>query len=564
MSLQTSKNDHLSLINGQTGSLIRQDQIEGITSISSPSIDKSGKNIVFSGVGKEGFSDIFIYNLSTRDLIRITDDLYNDLTPRFLDNNTVLFTSDRCKGGKNGSSGIFKIDIKKKSLEILDLPIAEHQHVTISKDTKSILFSSDMGENGIRNIWHYDLETQNLRRVTNILTSVSEPDFLSDDSLVATVFTDASYQIGVFRMDTTYGDTLSAGFMPFERSPWSTGQPEVGGYDAKKQDYGSKLSFEIAQGAVSTTNSMESSGGLEGLFSDMLGNRKLYFFVYNPGEISEDFFRNFNIFAYYFDQGKRPGWGAGIYHYYYDAYNRFDGYYKDERAGVVGTTSYPFSRFTRIEASLYSYYYKRTFNLGTNGKEGSAISANLSLIRDNAFWAMTGPLEGMRTNMTTGITIDPEDGSNLSHLLSIDIRQYLRIGRRLSLAVRGIGRTSDGSFPDRFYMGGTWTMRGYPFYWFYGRNQALFNAELRFPLIDVIAIRTPLFGFNLGGIYGATFFDAGQCWEDSFERLDGSFGFSIKFSLGGYTALRFDISRTTDFTEIYDDWKLDFFFGWDY
>ncbi len=171
----------------------------------------------------------------------------------------------------------------------------------------------------------------------------------------------------------------------------------------------------------------------------------------------------------------------------------------------------------------------------------------------------------MRTNITVGTTIDPRSMEYLSYTLSADARHYLRLARRLSLANRVVARTSDGPNPERFYMGGTWSFRGYPFYYFYGRNQLMTNTELRFPILDLLAIRSPLINFNLQGIQAALFFDTGQSWElETPDHLLGSMGASFRIGLGGYTALRFDFARRTDFTTIEEDWHFDFFFGWDY
>ena len=124
--------------------------------------------------------------------------------------------------------------------------------------------------------------------------------------------------------------------------------------------------------------------------------------------------------------------------------------------------------------------------------------------------------------------------------------------------------TSAGKDPQRFYLGGSWSLRGYGFRSFYGRNIFLTSSELRFPMINALLIGFPVGSFDFRAIRGAIFFDAGDAWDDKFDRLHGSFGLGARVNLGAFVVLRFDFARRTDFKSISKKTYFDFFFGWNF
>jgi len=80
--------------NTKTGKLGGK-QIYNMEKVLSIDYASNGKKMVFSGV-KEGQSDVFIYSVAGNSYTNITNDLYDDLYPRFLQNSTkVIFSSNR-------------------------------------------------------------------------------------------------------------------------------------------------------------------------------------------------------------------------------------------------------------------------------------------------------------------------------------------------------------------------------------------------------------------------------------------------------------------------------------
>lgn len=83
-----------------------------ILSINNPAFDTYGSRIVFEGIGLNGFSDLYIWDMKKDTVIQLTDDIYQDTHPQFLrideDNERIVFISDRLDQNKNG---VFDIQI---------------------------------------------------------------------------------------------------------------------------------------------------------------------------------------------------------------------------------------------------------------------------------------------------------------------------------------------------------------------------------------------------------------------------------------------------------------------
>ena len=150
-------------------------------------------------------------------------------------------------------------------------------------------------------------------------------------------------------------------------------------------------------------------------------------------------------------------------------------------------------------------------------------------------------------------------------------------------ALRFRGFRSTGENPDLFWFGGNGEMRGYPFYSFVGHRGFHANAELRFPLVDVLL--TPV-GF-FGGVRGSMYFNVGgasynnqpfQPFSSStrISRLDGteidglglndalaSYGIGLTMNLFGIP-FHFDWSKLTDLSHTLPGWKFDFWMGYDF
>ena len=147
-----------------------------------------------------------------------------------------------------------------------------------------------------------------------------------------------------------------------------------------------------------------------------------------------------------------------------------------------------------------------------------------------------------------------------------DYRYYQRFLLTTLLAFRAAVFYNEGKEARRFFIGGSWDLRGWPRFSIRGEKIWLSSLELRFPLIEQLGIKFPFFSLGFWGIRGAIFFDMGSAWDNTYETTLGSVGFGFRFNLFGVLTLRYDIGKRIedDFKRFQDDLFYQFFFGWDF
>lgn len=534
---------------------------ESLIVILSPAWSLNGKKIVFTGVNKCGKSDLYIYNLDRRNLLRLTADIYEDSDPAFApDGKLIVFSSDRGTQGQSGSKALYIYDLTTGV--IIPKTGGGYHDVspTWSPDGQWILFTSD--REGSANLFAIN-DSGQVVRLTNILSGAFDGRYLPDGKrLVFTAFKDLSFHIFESAIDSTLFD--SPGIQPLDTIiawyPDTISGSRQPGFVKYKNDY----SFDLAQSAIAYDNVFGTVGGFQMALTDMLGNHQFYFLLSNEARTRQDFLSSFNVGATYVNKTHRINFGLGAYHFYDEYFDDYDGYVNERQIGGLTFATYPISKFQRLEASFYLRNSNKGFELFQKRRNAILATNHLSLIQDNSLWDIVGPIDGHRYNLTVGLTTDLGSGRIYNRVALGDLRKYFRLGRYSAFALRGLGFASSGLEPLRLYLGGSWSLRGYSRRAFYGRQVVLGSIELRFPLIDKLFIRFPVGQIGFQAIRGALFFDAGNAWNDQFNHLNGSFGFGARVSLGYFVVLRFDLVRTTDFRTIAPDTKFDFFFGWNF
>jgi hypothetical protein len=303
---------------------------------------------------------------------------------------------------------------------------------------------------------------------------------------------------------------------------------------------------------------------MQGAISDVLGNKAFYFVLANTAQTRSDFLSSFNFGLTHVNRERRLNWGAGVFHLYDEYYNNAEGYFEERQAGALGLFSYPLSKFSRVDYTLFARYAKRDRRYGLRDREAVIVTNYLSWVYDNSIWDISGPIEGRRYNLSIGTAYGLSDGRTYNRLALADIRHYLRLGKYSAFANRLFAFSSSGAEPQRLYLGGSWSFRGFNRRKFYNRNILFASNELRFPLINDLLIGSPLGVVDFRGIRGALFFDTGAAWDDAFDQFYGSFGAGFRVNLANIVLLRFDFSRTTDFETVSPRTDFDFFFGWNF
>jgi Tol biopolymer transport system component len=574
---KSNENDVLYVYDVKSRKVKSKGNFTSLTGLASPTWSPDGKKVAFEGVTKKGYSDLYLYDFETKRLERLTSDLYEEKDARWSpDGRYIAFSSDRGPFGEDGYLNLFLLDISQKKIK--PITCGPHQDLSCdwSADGKGLVFSSD--RNGSYNLYFLpwdsstssskDSNSQQAYKLTDLLTGAFDPS-LSPDGKTLYFSAYQRYNFQIHKMD--FPDSLSnkVGFSYdtnlVASNPGEFWQPEKirGAHQKGVAKYEKQFSFDIAQSVISYDAVYGTVGGFQTAFTDMLGNHQYFFLLGNSARTKDEFLSSFNFGLTYLNKTHRFNYGVGFYHLKDEYYDDYYGFYDERQYGGLAFASYPLSKFKRVEASFFLRQSDREYS--PENKRSAFLSTNyLSLILDTSIWDFVGPIDGTRLNLTLGLTMDMKKSESYNRLVLLDFRKYLRLKKNSCFAIRTMGFTSSGKEPQRLYLGGSWSLRGYDRTAFYGRHLVLINNELRFPLIDNLSIGFPIGKLSFQAIRGALFFDAGNAWDDDFERLFGSFGVGARVSLGWIVVLRFDVSKRTDFERILKGTDFDFFFGWSF
>lgn len=342
-------------------------------------------------------------------------------------------------------------------------------------------------------------------------------------------------------------------------------------------------------------------GGSAISLSDMLGNHRLFLGGQINGRLEEAQF-----IGIYANLSRRVNWAVGLAQdpiFFYtgtvsgtdslgapQARTRLERFVV--RQGFVEAVR-PFNRFRRVELQLRAVNvsrtaldYVQTFDPQRNGyvlerEEIDLESTNyvqpvVALVFDNSIPLWVGPFFGRRSR----IEYAPAIGDWRFHQVLADYRRYDHLVGPFTLASRMLFFGRFGRDDDRFpiFIGEPELLRGYTagsmrrneclsdvsgsvsgcgaLDQLIGSRMAIFNAELRFPLLRNVGLGFAPIG--LPPIEGAVFFDAGMAWDSDsrvvFERETDankdvvrsplySWGFSVRGNLLGLAILRADYTR---------------------
>jgi hypothetical protein len=578
----------------------------------------AGDKIAFIG-NYNGSGNIYVFSLETETVEKITDDIFSDAYPTWSnDGSKIAFVSERGEytsdemipeGFKMSqhnyeNTDIFIVDIETKEIQrITDSPYLETDPV-FSPDGKKILYVSDA--NGISNIYVHDLQSNESYPISNLLsgafqlsldqkgqtlvfTSFQEIGFdlyvlknpfempeaelektvffkkLEDEkSLLSTVNKIEEEKVEKDSVYTTVDVPVSSNFSKYvfadlnTRSRRKTIDVSLEEDEYKREDgnfkirnYRVKFSPDIINGQASYNTLWGFQGYTSVALSDVLGNHRIFLGTNLVFDL-----RNSYITAEYWYLADRIDYAVSFFHFantylYNDgSINRFRNF------GAALTASRPFSKFTRADFSLYmlnaslEQLSPSFFNPGSGTRSESVTSLlpSIHLIHDTADWWYTGPNAGFRGAVSLTSSPKYSDNSLQFTTMKADIRKYVKIHDYYSLAFRLASGMSFGEDPQNFFFGGVdnWLnrrfnrasdlrinsiedvyfsefitpVRGARFYEKSGHKFALFNSELRFPLITRLDLGLP--PISLGYIQGVLYSDFGSAWSSNkdFKGVD--------------------------------------------
>lgn len=551
--------------------VIKTYQNNELVSITSPRWSNDGSRVVFNSIDRKGYSDIFVYDFVKETLLRVTNDYYADVTPVFGKNDsTIVFASDRTGGIFKGKNNLFEYNFADNKISYLTYCNAAMQNPVFSSDFSSLYFISDY--DGIQNIWKIGINNSKqsgMQKVTNFISSIYDFTFAGHDTVIASAFENFSFQLYKFGINNL-PDSLTK-FVAFDfdmtGEKWIAEKEPASMYKGKLK-YENKYTIDYAQSQVSTDPVYGTQGGALLSLSDLLGNDNYFFLIYNTAEVQSEILKSFNIAISRINIGKRANYAYGLFHYYGRRYDIQDSdeFFFERSFGGYFTMFYPLSVFNRIEASVSVANSDKQVIENVLSRKALLVSNSISYVFDNSIWGPTGPIEGERYRILGSFTNDVKF-SNVNYFTFIsDYRNYIRLGYKSALAIRAALFYNEGKEARRYFMGGSWDLRGYDRWSIRGEKMWLTSMELRFPLIDLFYLKFPVLDMGFPNLRGAIFFDSGGAWDKDYRETLGSVGAGIRINLFNVIALRYDIGKKIEnnYSVFQKGLFYQFFIGWDF
>jgi Tol biopolymer transport system component len=177
----------------------------GLSGMRNPSWSPDGSRLAFEGINN-GFTDLYIYDLKSGKLERLINDKYDDNDPSWSpDGNRLAFASDRPVNGvvedtlfNYGNYHIFLFDLETKDIRALtDNPYGNSQPA-FSPDGERIAFVSN--RNGINNLYLYEFSTDSDFPITNIISGAFSPSWSPEgDKISFAAFNKFGYDIFILK-----------------------------------------------------------------------------------------------------------------------------------------------------------------------------------------------------------------------------------------------------------------------------------------------------------------------------------------------------------------------------
>lgn len=602
---RTGRKHNLFIVDPLSGKLVDEIKIQQ-DQPSSPCFFPNEGELLFTAF-EDGIHDIFKINLSTGDVLNLTEnDLFEKAPTLSHDGQTIAYTIRMDAYDKLFISPVN--NLKKRT----QLTFGEGNTITptFSPDDKEIYFAGDKKE--AHNIYSINLETAELERYTDVRTGNFFPSPMPNEpgSLVFSSFNKGAFQIfkseleGEVEESVTFADMdYEEEFEPFE--PIVTvdiDEQKIKPYKGLSKLY---LNNRPPIGAILSTDG-SIYGGTALSFSDLLGDHNFSLLAYQVRS-----FRSYNFS--YANLKNRFQYMAEAFQYtiyYYAPYSYLDPTYYEflsYRDALATRTMmgarifgyYPFNRFYRAQFGLSFLNYEEDFydpyinqGLGQTNQQygyflnGNSLSVEAALVGETTNFRYYGPYSGNTFMLSLLQTIPVTENFISNTTTQIDLRQYLPIGGNSLFAFRLNIMASIGKTPYIFYWGGNNQVRSSYYYNIIGNTGWYANMEFRIPLVNVA---NTIIG-QIGPIRGVFFLDMTRSKIKGYEAVIydvdwdtydypvlvksdaiGSYGFGFQFFFLGLP-MHFEWAKRLEIEDISSPlsiksrgkFKLKFWIGFDF
>ena len=554
-------------------------RFDGLVSLLSPQWSPEGKRVAFSALSDSGVSDLYVADLPSGVLTRVTADPYQDLDPTWLPHGRALiFSSDRAAGGADGARNLDRVDLETRAIAALTGGRWADESPRWDPRTSRILFVSDRG--GAFDLYSVDTLGRG-RRETSVSGGLFDPAPLpNDDRILVSAYADRAWTL--YSLHPSPNEAPTFALNGEDGTPWDWEElDDTTAFTAASRRYERRYSIDFAAGVAATAPGIGGAQGAQIVLSDLLGDHQFALSISSfQGADASNVLGSLNGNVFYLNQSRRVNWGLGAFRVSGTfAESDLRQLYEERSTGVYGVARYPLSRFTRIEGQTTLEYSTRDdfandLVRGTPRRRGALTGNYLSIVGDNALWLETGPIDGTRWNVTGGVVSDVTHGAFENWLGQVDVRRYLRTSQQAAIALRALGYVSEGMRPRAIQVAGSWMLRGYPRYSLSGTHAWLANAEWRFPIANYVTVGFPFGAARFPPVRGALFVDAGQAWNrgEYEDRVLGAMGMGFRMSVVPGLVLRLDVGRRFSFGgaadanagDYYRRRFVDLFFGYDY
>ena len=466
-----------------------------------PSWNPINNKIAF--VGNNGISsDIYIYDLDEDSLENLTNDWYSDVQVSWHPNgNELLIISDR---GSHISTGfradsvnflehnvenldIYKINLNGDIIKRLTSSESNETYACYSPDGSKIAYISD--KTGINNIYITINDGQSDIPITNIITGVTQLNWLSNNQLIFTGFYKSGYDIFIL----SNVNRLMAESININPAKWITNieipilknlntqkeasnkyenfvfnsnnlyeQSPITEFDESllkdesnnyiKNTYTTRFTLDYAQAYVSYDSYYGAQAMARFIFSDILGDHRI-----GLGTEMQIDFKESDYYLYYRYLKQRINHEGLFYHQAFKS-NYFLSYEGEEytlnrNIGINYRFFAPFSRFSRIEGGLsFDHLINEEIQIDYLGNETSLnfdsfniFKPYIKYVRDNTRWFYLYPVSGSRSYFQYEIIPKNNVNDYVFETFTIDYRKYFELSYQSKI-----------SFASRVFFGSSW------------------------------------------------------------------------------------------------------------
>jgi Tol biopolymer transport system component len=490
----------LAIFDVEGGGKVREVPIPTLDEIFNPAWSPDGRAIAFSGTS-QGLLDLYIYDLKTSTLRRLTSDAYAELQPAWSpDGRRIAFATDRFSTDLQslaiGSYRLATFDLERGAIDPLPgFSDGDSLNPQWAPGGGSLYFLASPF--GIPNLFRVDLSTGSLHQITNVATGVSGITGSSPAMSVSAESGNVSFSVyeeGRYHIYAAHAADLpsflpSSGLQnaavlpPFNRRPTTVStllsSPAVGlpaDEAFPTEHYKPTLALEsvgqagVGVGATQLGTTFVSDLSMQ--FRDLLGDRLLAFAV-QSGSLS---ITNTAAQVGYLNGARRWNWAVFAGHVPYlsgwvesTAGTSAQGdavvtdqavVYRETQKNVTGLVAYPFSRARRFELSgaltqmsfdqivMTATYAQDTGHLLFEETDQTTLAAPLTMgtaamafVGDTAQFGATSPIQGWRYRLEAA----PTAGTlNFTSALA-DFRRYFMPISFYTVAVRALHHARYGA-----------------------------------------------------------------------------------------------------------------------